>query len=218
MFYRPGKERHGLPHNPFNALIVPRPIGWISSLAPDGTPNLAPYSFFNGVSYTPPQVMFSGGPRPAPKGVGAGQKDSVTNIEATGEFVVNMATWDLREAMNKTSIDAPPGVDEFDFAGLTKEPAETVGVPRVKETPIHLECMYLQSVPLKANEGFEPNVIVIGEVTGIHIDDSVLTDGLVDMAKVKPVGRLGYMDYVTVENIWTMFRPKWEDETSNAAQ
>lgn len=212
MFYRPGVEKHGLPHNPFNALVVPRPIGWISTLAEDGTPNLAPYSFFNGVSYTPPQVMFSGGPRPAPKGEASPPKDSVLNIEATGEFVVNMATWDLREAMNKTAIEAPADFDEFAYAGLTMAPAETVKPPRVAESPIHLECKYLQSVRLKANPGFEPNIVVIGEVVGIHIDDSVLTDGLVDMEKVKPVGRLGYMDYVTVDDVWPMRRPQWPED------
>jgi flavin reductase (DIM6/NTAB) family NADH-FMN oxidoreductase RutF len=212
MFYRPNVEKHGLPHNPFNALVVPRPIGWISTLAEDGTPNLAPYSFFNGVSYTPPQVMFSGGPRPAPKGEASPPKDSVTNIEATGEFVVNMATWALREAMNKTAIEAPADFDEFAYAGLTMAPAETVKPPRVAESPIHLECKYLQSVRLKANPGFEPNIIVIGEVVGIHIDDSVLTDGLVDMAKVKPIGRLGYLDYTTVEDVWAMRRPQWPED------
>ncbi len=174
MFYRPATEPHGLPHNPFNALIVPRPIGWISSIAPDGGANLAPYSFFNGVSYAPPQVMFSGGPRQAPttpEGELSTQKDSVTNIEATGEFVVNIATWDLREAMNKSAIEAPPDFDEFDYAGVTKTPSELVAPPRVAESPIHLECAYLQSVALKAKEGHEPNVVIIGEVLGIHIDE-----------------------------------------------
>lgn len=207
MFYRPGRERHGLPRNPFNALVVPRPIGWISSLAPDGTANLAPYSFFNAVSYAPPQVMFSAAPRPHRKGAPPAPKDSRTNPEATGEFVCNMATWNLREAMNLSSEHVPPGVDEFEHAGLTKAPSETVAPPRVAESPIHLECRYLRSVPLKAAEGYGPNVVILGEVTGIHIDDAVLTDGFVDMDKVRPIGRLGYLDYVTVDDVWTMKRP-----------
>lgn len=208
MFYRTDQP-HGLPHNPFNSLVVPRPIGWISSLAPDGTANLGPYSFFNAVSYTPPQVMFSGGPRPAPKGETAPLKDSVANIEATGAFVVNLAVWALRERMNASSAEAPPDVDEFELAGLTKAPSELVAPPRVAESPVHLECQYLQSVRLKSREGYEPNVIVIGEVLGIHIADEVLTDGLVDMKKLRPLGRLGYMDYCVVDDVFTMHRPKW---------
>ena len=208
MFYRTDQP-HGLPHNPFNSLVVPRPIGWISSLAPGGTANLAPFSFFNAVSYTPPQVMFSGGPRPAPKGETAPVKDSVANIEATGAFVVNLAVWALRERMNASSAEAPPDVDEFELAGLTKGPSELVAPPRVAESPVHLECQYLQSVRLKSREGYEPNVIVIGEVLGIHIADEVLTDGLVDIGKLRPLGRLGYMDYCVVDNVFTMHRPKW---------
>lgn len=207
MFYRPGQEHHGLPRNPFNALIVPRPIGWISSLAPDGTANLAPYSFFNGISYSPPQVMFSAGQRPHKKGEPYEPKDSQANPEQTGDFVCNMATWELREAMNLSAEHVPPGVDEFDHAGVTKTPSETVNAPRVAESPIHLECKYLQSVQTKTREGYGANVLIIGEVVGIHIDDSVLTDGFVDMEKVQPIGRLGYMDYVTVDDVWTMFRP-----------
>ena len=211
MFYRTD-EPHGLPHNPFNSLVVPRPIGWISSLGPDGTANLGPYSFFNAVSYTPPQVMFSGGPRPAPKGETAARKDSVTNIEATGEFVCNLATWDLREQMNASSAEAPADVDEFELAGLTKEPAELVAAPRVAESPVHLECRYLQSVVLKSREGYSPNVIVIGEVLGIHISDEVLTEGMVNHGKLRPIGRMGYMDYCKVDELFTMHRPKWPSE------
>ncbi|MYF86595.1 MAG: flavin reductase family protein, partial [Rhodospirillaceae bacterium] len=134
-------------------------------------------------------------------------KDSRTNHEATGEFVCNMETWDLRDAMNRTSEHVPPGVDEFDHAGLTKAPAETVAPPRVAESPIHLECRFLRSVPLNAWEGYGPNVVIFGEVVGIHIDDAVLTGGFVDMDKVRPIGRLGYLDYVTVDDVWTMPRP-----------
>ena len=144
MFYRTD-EPHGLPHNPFISLVIPRPIGWISSLAADGTVNLAPYSFFNAVAYSPPQVIFSGGARVPVPGGGAAIKDSVANVEATGEFVCNVATWELREAMNATSAEAPPEVDEFALAGLTMAKSELVAPPRVAESPIHLECKYLHS-------------------------------------------------------------------------
>lgn len=207
MFYRTDAP-HGLPHNPFNSLVVPRPIGWISSLDADGNANIAPYSFFNAVSYTPPQVMFSSGPS-LPGREGGPTKDSVANIRATGEFVVNLATWDLREQMNATSAEASREVDEFALAGLTKSKAELVAPPRVAESPVHLECRYLQSVTLKAWEGHAPNVVTIGEVIGIHIADAVLTDGMVDMSKLQPIGRLGYMDYCRVADVFTMPRPRW---------
>lgn len=212
MFYRPGIDPHGLPHNPFNAIVAPRPIGWISSLAPDGSPNLAPYSFFNAVSYTPPQVIFSGGPRPVRQaGETWERKDSVANIEATGDFVANIATWDLKEQMNRSSIEAPSDFDEFADTGLTMAPSKVVNAPRVAEARIHLECVYLQSVTLKANEGYGPNIIVVGEVVGIHIDDSVLTDGRVDPSKLRQIARLGYLDYCVVDEVFSMPRPKWPE-------
>lgn len=210
MFYRPRLDRHGLPHNPFNAIVAPRPIGWISSLSPDGKANLAPYSFFNGLSYAPPQVMFSGGARPHEKGEPWDPKDSVANVEATGEFVCNIATWDLREAMNLTAAEGPPDLDEFEFAGLTKAPSELVAPPRVAESPIHLECRLVQAVPLKSWEGYGHSTLIIGEVVGIHIDERVLTDGLVDYAKVRPIARLGYRgDYTLVDETFEMIRPDW---------
>jgi flavin reductase (DIM6/NTAB) family NADH-FMN oxidoreductase RutF len=134
MFYRTD-QKHGLPHNPFNSIVAPRPIGWISTLDRDGRPNLAPYSFFNAVSYAPPQVIFSGGPRPARRGEDVPMKDSVINARETGEFVVNIATWETRQGMNASSAGVAADVDEFDFAGLAKEKAELVRPPRVKEAP-----------------------------------------------------------------------------------
>ena len=207
MFYRTDQP-HGLPHSPFNAIVVPRPIGWISSLSADGKVNLAPYSFFNAVAYTPPQVMFSASGNHERGGL----KDSVANIEATGAFVVNLATWALREPMNASSIAAPHGVDEFEVAGLTKARSTLVAPPRVAESPVHLECRYIQSVKLLSRDPTNPPTVVFGEVLGIHIDDGVLTDGLVDMAKLQPIGRLGYMDYVKVTEVFTMQRPKWPDD------
>ncbi|MGF1608399.1 MAG: flavin reductase family protein [Kiloniellales bacterium] len=207
MFFR-SDQPHGLPHNPFNAIVVPRPIGWISSLSADGRVNLAPYSFFNAVAYTPPQVMFSASGRHDQ----GGPKDSVANIEATGEFVVNLATWALRTQMNASSIAAPHGVDEFEVAGLTKAGSTLVVPPRVAESPVHLECRYVQSVKLLSNDPSNVGTVIFGEVLGIHIDDSVLSDGLVDMTKLQPIGRLGYMDYVKVTEVFTMQRPKWPDD------
>ena len=176
MFFASGTP-HGLRHNPFNAIVVPRPIGWISTVDTTGNANLAPYSFFNAVAYTPPQVIFSATGNHATDG---GFKDSVANVEATGEFVVNLATWDLREAMNRSAAPAPHGVDEFELAGVTKAPSRLVRAPRVKESPVHLECRHVQSVRLPSADPAAPNILVIGEVVGIHIDESVLVDGLVD--------------------------------------
>lgn len=206
MFFRTD-QKHGLPHNPFNALVAPRPIGWISTLDREGRPNLAPYSFFNGVSYTPPQVIFSGGPRPARRGESVPMKDSVINARETGEFVVNIATWALRDAMNATSAHFPADVDEFDVAKLTKEKSELVKPPRVKESPVHLECLTVAVYPTLSVPGYAPNLIVLGKVIGIHIDESVLTDGIVDQKKLKLIARLGGHDYTRVDEVFTMRRP-----------
>ncbi len=204
MFYKTN-EPHGLPHNPFNALVTPRPIGWISSQDSKGTVNLAPYSFFNAVSYSPPQVMF------ATSGyhVEGGLKDTVSNIQETGEFVVNIVSWSLREAMNKSSADAPRETDEFDIAGLEKEPSELVSPPRVKASPAHLECRYVKTVELPRASEDAANLVVFGEVIGIHISDDILVDGMVDMMKADVIGRLGYMDFTRVNNLFTMHRPSW---------
>lgn len=207
MFYRTD-QKHGLPHNPFNALVAPRPIGWISTLDRDGRPNLAPYSFFNAVSYTPPQVMFSGGPRPARRGEAVPMKDSVTNARETGEFVVNIATWELREAMNATAAHFPAGDDEFAAAGLAKEKSELVKPPRVKESPVHLECVTIAVYPTLAMPGYAPNMIVLGKVVGVHIDERVLTNDIVDQTKLQLIGRLGGHDYVRVAEVFAMRRPQ----------
>jgi len=204
MFYRP-HEPHGLPHNPFKSCVVPRPIGWITSYSASGVLNLAPFSFFNAVSSDPPFVVIGvNGRQPH------GPKDTVTNIEASGEFVCNVATWDLREAMNKTSAAAPAEVDEMSYAGLTPAPSELVRPPRVAESPIHLECTFHTTVDLPVDDPEGRNATVFGRVVGIHVDESVLTDGLVDMAKLRPIARLGYMDYAVVDTVFTMMRPHYE--------
>lgn len=201
MFYETAKNDHGLPFNPFKSCVIPRPIGWISSVSHDGIVNLAPFSMFNQLGYDPPIVMFSGANRP-----GTGQrKDSVTNAEETGEFVVNMATYDLREKISATAQFVEPEVDEFELAGLTKLPSTLVKPPRVAESPIHLECKYHSTLTLPAHRRPTIHHVVIGEVVGIHINDDVIgADGKLDIKKIRPLARLGYMDYTSVTEVFTM--------------
>ena len=207
MFYEPVKEDHGLLKNPFNSLIIPRPIGWISSIDTESVVNLAPYSFFNAVCYRPPTVMFASG-----AGRGSdGMKDSRRNIEATGEFVCNLVTWETRDQMNRTSATVTSDTDEMELAGLTPVPSKLVKVPRVAEAPVHLECRYLKSVEIPSWEKENKYFIVLGEVIGIHIRDELITsDGLVDIEKMNPIGRMGYNDYTRIDGntLFTMIRPK----------
>jgi flavin reductase (DIM6/NTAB) family NADH-FMN oxidoreductase RutF len=210
MFYEP-KNHHGLPHDPFKSCVMPRPIGWLTTLSAEGVVNLAPFSFFNGVSSSPPVVVAGiNGRQPH------GPKDTLTNCRATGEFVANMATWDLRKAMNLTSASLPAEVDEMALAGLTPAPSNLVKPPRVKESPINLECRVLHFVDLPSNDPDSRNTAVFGQVVGIHIDDSVLTDGLVDTTKIKPISRLGYMDYAVIEQVFEMRRPSVEQAMAAA--
>ena len=204
MFYEP-KNGSGLPHNPFKAIVVPRPIGWISTLSAEGIPNLAPYSYFNAVADTPPQVMFSASSNHKYGGL----KDAVADALSTGEFVVNVATWDLREQMNASAVPAPRDVDEFEYTGLTKAESRLVRCPRVAESPLHLECRYTQSLEVLSDDPGNANTVVFGEVVGVHIDEKLLVDGRIDYFKVRPVGRLGYLDYVEVNNSFAMERPDW---------
>jgi flavin reductase (DIM6/NTAB) family NADH-FMN oxidoreductase RutF len=204
MFYEIEKG-HGLPHSPFQSCIVPRPIGWISTLSTDGVPNLAPFSFFNGALSHPPMVVFTSS---APAEGGRPGKDTLLNIEETGEFVTNMATEAMAQEMNLTSAYVGPEVDEFDLAGLKTLPSRLVKPPRVAASPIHMECRYFQTVELPGSPDGGRAALVIGTVLGIHIADEVLTDGLIDLGKIRPIGRLGYMDYTVVETIFPMARPK----------
>lgn len=207
MFYAT-TDHHGLKHNPFNALIVPRPIGWISSQDSNGRVNLAPYSFFNGVAYNPPQVMFSAtGPHRE-----GGDKDSLANIREIGEFVVNLATWELREQMNLTAAPAPRGTDEFEVAGLTKAPSRLVAPPRVAESPVHLECRLVKQVDLLTDETGDRNVVTFGHVVGIHIDERIIKDGVIDIHVMNPISRLGGKDYARVTEVFAMTRPSWPVE------
>lgn len=191
MFYRP-ETGHGLPHNPFNAIVTPRPIGWISTRGAAGD-NLAPYSFFNGVAYTPPQVVFSS----------TEEKDSLRNLRETGVFAVNVVEYAMREKMNATSGTYPPGTDEFDLAGIEKAPCETIDCPRVAGAPATLECRVVQIVPLLGKANF----LTIGEVTGIHLRDDCLVEGRFDVTRFQPIARLGYRDYSVVTDVFEMVRP-----------
>lgn len=205
MFYET-KEHHGLPHDPFKSCVVPRPIGWLTTLGVDGVVNLAPFSFFNGMASEPPIVVVGiNGRKPH------GPKDTLANCRETREFVFNMATWDLREAMNLTSAALPAEIDEMAVAGLTPAPSKLVKPPRVRESPINLECRVLRIVDLPCDDPASTNNVVFGHVVGIHIDDSVLTDGRVDTAKIKPIARLGYMEYAVVEDVFEMRRPTVEE-------
>ena len=206
MFYEPVKQDHGLSKNPFNSLIIPRPIGWISSIDNEGVVNLAPYSFFNAVCYRPPTVMFASG-----TGKGSdGMKDSRRNIEATGEFVCNLVTWETRDQMNQTSATVTPDTDEMELAGLTPVSSKLVKVPRVAEAPVHLECRHINSIEIPSWDKDNRYFIVLGEVIGIHIRDELITkDGLVDVEKMIPIGRMGYNDYTRIDGntLFTMIRP-----------
>ena len=211
MFYEPSKNDHGLPHNPFPSLIVPRPIGWITTLSKDGKVNLAPFSLFNGVGYTPPTVIVC----PNGRGAGGGQKDTVINVRDTGEFVANMATWDLREQVSKTAATLPPDVNEMEVAGLTAAPCRLVKPPRVAESPINLECKHIQTVELPSYDPELPLNAIFGEVVGVHIKDEVISDGRIDVAKIRPIARLGYMDYTVVDTIFEMAIPELEALTKS---
>jgi flavin reductase (DIM6/NTAB) family NADH-FMN oxidoreductase RutF len=197
MFYDAGRNDHGLRHDPFKALVVPRPIGWISSVSREGILNLAPYSFFNAVSTDPHIVAFAS----------YGRKDSLVNAEEQGEFVCNLATFDQRDGVNISSATVGPEVDEFALAGLSTEPSRMVQPPRVKGAPVHFECVWLQTMPMKGRDGRLSYFLVFGEVVGIHIDDRFIHDGIVDTAAMKPIARLGYHDYSVVDEVFTMKRP-----------
>jgi len=198
-FYEPAKG-HGLAHDPFKAIVAPRPIGWISTRDGEGRVNLAPYSFFNAVCDRPPMVMFSSG----------GWKDTVANIEATGEFVCNLVTRALAEKMNLTSASLPHGANEFEFADLASAPCRMVAPPRVAEAPAALECKLAQIVRLHSADGTQlEHYLTIGEVVGVHIDCAYLKDGRFDLLATHPIQRAGYVaDYTEATIGFRMERPR----------
>lgn len=204
MFYEPSKG-HGLPRDPFKALVVPRPIGWMTTLDEHDVINLAPFSYFNSVGDDPPTVMFA----VAANDSTDPRKDSWRNAETTGEFVYNMAVWNLREEMNKTSDIVPSDVDEAALVGLEMIPSRIVRPPRVAKSPVHLECRYLKTVAIPQNRDLAPGDtgIVIGQVVGIHVNDEILVEGRVDLSKAKPIARLGYAEYTVVDSIFRMVPP-----------
>ncbi|MBB5192888.1 flavin reductase (DIM6/NTAB) family NADH-FMN oxidoreductase RutF [Silvimonas terrae] len=202
-FYEP-KDGHGLAHDPFNAIVGPRPIGWISSRAANGTLNLAPYSFFNAFNYTPPIIGFAS----------VGAKDTLANIQQTGEFCWNLATRELAEQMNQSCAAVPPEVNEFELAGLTAAPSKLVQVPRVAESPVSFECRVSQIIRLASAGGVETNTwLVLGEVVGVYIARHLLRDGVYDTAAASPVLRGGGpADYFEIkpEMLFRMYRPGQE--------
>lgn len=190
-------------HNPFKAIVAPRPIGWVTTVSATGVVNLAPYSYFNAVCDDPHCVMYCpNGAQPEDGGV----KDSLKNVQATKEFVCSLVTWDLREQMNLTAAHVPRSVSEMAEAGLQPAPSVKVKPPRVAASPAQLECRYLQTVELPSNRA-TGNYMVIGEVVAIHVDEAVVSDGRIDMMKLKTVARLGYLDYCVVDNVFAMDRP-----------
>lgn len=200
MFYEPSKG-HGLPHDPFKAIVAPRPIGWISTMGRDGSINLAPYSFFNAFSSRPPLIWFSS----------EGVKDSLAFARESGEFVANLVGSHIFEEMNASSVDAPRGVNEFGYAGLTPAPSRLVKAPRVAEAHAALECKVTEIFEPKGLDGRPSGAhVCAGEVVGIHIDEAVLTEGLFDTVKAGNVSRLGYLDFSAVTETFAMRRPKWK--------
>jgi flavin reductase (DIM6/NTAB) family NADH-FMN oxidoreductase RutF len=197
VFYDAVKNDHGLALDPFKAIVAPRPIGWISTLSANGTANLAPFSFFNAISEKPHYVCFAAGRK----------SDSRRNLTDTTEFAVNLVTHGLREAMNATSAEVGPDVDEFDLAGLAKAPCLFIRPPRVAASPVCLECRTQQVVSLPDEQGHYSYDVFIGRVVGIHIDDEFIKDGRVDTTALQPVARLGYSEYATVTEAWRMRRP-----------
>ncbi|MEO8668307.1 MAG: flavin reductase family protein [Bauldia sp.] len=195
MHYQPEKNDHGLPHSPFLALVAPRPIGWISTISPAGVVNLAPYSFFNAVSSRPPMVMFAS----------SAPKDSQGNAEASGEFVANLATYDLREAVVETSRPIGAHLSEPETIGLAMTASRYVKTPRVARAHAALECRYLKTVELHDHAGKRvSSSVVFGEVVGVFIDDALIVEGLVDLSQARPLARLGYKDYATLAEIFAM--------------
>jgi len=211
MYYETDTNNHGLRYNPLKACVVPRPIGWLTTISATGVVNLAPFSFFNVLSYDPPFVVFSAGAHEAD----GAKKDTVANIEATGEFVYNMATWAQKDQMNQTAMIVERDVDEMLAAGLEPLPSRLVRPPRVKGSPVHFECRLHQIVNLPGRKASSEHHVVFGRVVAVHIDDAALTaDGRVDVVKIRPIARLGYKDYASIDSVFQMEKRTPEDSTA----
>ncbi|QQQ64317.1 flavin reductase family protein [Paenarthrobacter ureafaciens] len=208
MKYDPALERSPLRYSPFKSCTVPRPIGWLSSISPDGVENLAPYSQWQNLTFDPPMVMFSANQYPDGR-----RKDTVLNAEQTGWFVWNMATYDLREAVNISAMALPFEENEFDRAGITKRYAELSPTPMVAESPVHFECKYLSTHRMTGNSNVGTIDIVFAQVERIHINDEVLTvDGRLDIRKIRPLARMGYHDYTSITETFEMKIPQASDD------
>lgn len=213
MFYETKRGDHGLPHSPLKGCILPRPIGWISTLDSSGRVNLAPFSFFNLVSEQPPLLIFCpNGPHSE-----GGEKDTLKNLREHPEFVVNLATYRLRDAVNASAGPWPRGGNEFEAAGLTEEPSILVSPPRVKESPLHLECKVEEIIPLPGEMGGVPNHMVLGHILGVHIEDDMIVEGQIRPERLQVIARLGYMDYAIIDKTFTMPRPTTVPFTSDSA-
>ena len=209
MFYDTAKNDHGLPRDPFKAIVAPRPIGWITSMSAKGEVNLAPYSFFNAVSDEPPIVLFSS----------EGPKDSLVFVEETKEFVCSLATFDLRAAVVETSAQFARGVNEMERSGLAPAPCRLVRPPRVAASPCALECKLLQIIDLKDLEGKSTHRhVVFGQVVGVHIDDRFIKNGRLDTAAMQPIARCGYADYSVVDKVFAIARPAAGRKPNDAGQ
>lgn len=214
MQYSPGKEKCPLPFSPFKACTVPRPIGWISTISEKGVSNLAPFSQWQNLTFDPPMVMF------AANQLSSGhKKHTVLNAERTGWFVWNMASYDLRNAVNISAMELPEIEDEFEHAGVNKLKCLDAPGFRVKESPAHFECKYLSTHSLKGNSNHGYVDVVYGEVTRIHIDDNFINkEGKLDIKKIRPLARLGYYDYTSVTEVFEMRIPNSSQMTEDGLE
>lgn len=213
MFYEPRTNDHGLPMNPFKSCVVPRPVGWITTLADDGRINLAPFSQFNIVGFDPGYVMFSANRHPPDWR----RKDSSDNAERRGEFVYNMATWDLRQKVTLSSQIYDPKISKLEACGLTAAPSRVIKTPRVAESPVAFECVHHTTLCLPGDSIGTGHYIVVGKVVGVYIADEAITDGKVDIARIKPLARLGYADYTYVDKVMPIeFEDDWNGQEDAA--
>lgn len=201
MFYDTKLNNHGLKYNPFKSCVVPRPIAWISSVNPNGSINLGPYSYFNAVSDIPPIIVFGSGHKPE-----GGDKDSLRNIEATGDFVVNICSYDQRSQMSASSANLPYGASEAQKFEIDTVSSQIVKAPRIKEARIALECKHLKTESLEVDGVQASSKAVFGHVVGVYIDDALIMDGKIDIAKLQPIARLGYDEYAVIESVFKMQR------------
>ncbi|MCK2046068.1 MULTISPECIES: flavin reductase family protein [Halomonadaceae] len=214
MKYMPNSEKCPLPYSPFKSCTVPRPIGWLSSISPDGVENLAPYSQWQNLTFDPPMVMFAANQYPDGR-----RKDTVINAEKTGWFVWNMVTWDLKDAMNTSAMAVPYGESEIGLAGLKTVKADLSDVPMVADSPCHFECKYISTHRLKGNSNVGTIDIVFAEVVKIHVKDEFITEeGKIDIMKARPIARMGYHDYTVVDNRFEMKIPKASDDEADGLE